>query len=522
MVTSSKTLSPHEEALLASIFQDDLAFISQLMSIPTKQSQGTRVKFVPWPVQRKLIDGLTGRDIVVKDSQIGCTSIVTALYLKRTITTPDTTTVIVAHEDFLTQRLLHRAQVLYDSIPVQLKPPMDHASSYEKRFPDINSVMYIGTARSMVFGRGEPIHNVLFSEEAFYVPDAHNRIVTPLLQRVPSDGSVIRESTPNGEQGAFHNEVQKARKKQSVFKLHNLYWWENPDNSIEKESIDYYRLVDAIDQEYAEVEEYSAEEQVLVDNHGITRDQIRWRRYKTTESPELFHQEHLEDLEKCFLLIEEPYYDVAVAVAATEKCHKATHAGPEGAKVWFKPEPGGDYVIGIDPGQGKITESVAHVWRADLDHPRHEATLHGFYEPLRMSKMCETLGRWYNNALLVPEANSHGLGLVERLMEPPRYPRVYMRRQIIKRKTTTMPGWLTGPSTKPYMLQELSTRLDQLECYDAEFWRQVRGCRSVTGGRVEFITADDHHDAGALSILGLKGFKANKQRGYKGGSGWEW
>ena len=228
------TITAEEERAIKSLMDDDIAFISNLMEIPGKDQR--RRKFVPWPVQAKLLRNLTGRDLVIKDAQIGCTSIISAKFFKDTITNPDTTTIIVSHEEFLTGRLLHRTQVFYDSIPNMFKPRMDHSSTYEKRFPDINSVMYIGTARSQVFGRGEPIHRLLFSEEAFYVPGALERIMIPALQRVPENGMVVRESTPNGEDGSFYNEVQAALNGESVFKLHTLYWWENPDNTMTDEA----------------------------------------------------------------------------------------------------------------------------------------------------------------------------------------------------------------------------------------------------------------------------------------------
>ncbi len=202
-------------AHLARVLSDDKLAVETLFSIPPKHAEGTRQPFIFKPAQNKIYERMGLRTIVVKPSQVGSTSVITGIYFRRTMFKPDTTSVIVAHETFLAERLLNRTEVFYQSTPDALRPRMDHSSATEKRFPDINSVMYIGTARAAVFGRGEPIHNLLFSEAAFYLPDAIDRIVKPSLQRVPADGTVVVESTPNGEGGWFYEEVQAALAGQS-------------------------------------------------------------------------------------------------------------------------------------------------------------------------------------------------------------------------------------------------------------------------------------------------------------------
>lgn len=508
------SITKEEELALRSLLNDDVAFIANLMEIPGKDQR--RKKFVPWPVQEKLIRNLSGRDIIIKDAQIGCTSIISALFTKHTITHPDTTTVIVSHEEFLTQRLLHRTQIFYDSIPDMLKPKMDHSSSYEKRFPEINSVMYIGTARSQVFGRGEPIHRLLFSEEAFYVPGALDRIMLPALQRVPETGMVVRESTPNGEDGSFYEEVQAALNGDSVFKLHTLFWWENPDNVMSDES-------DFVPEGARGQFKYNGEERSLVKVYKLLREQIRWRRWKLKELRDMFFQEHLESLDTCFLTVGSPYYDPHYTIALSKDCYPAPHHGPGESMVWFEPEEGGQYVEGVDPGMGKQSESVAQVWRMDLEHPRHEATIAGLIEPVPMAQKSVDLARHYNNALIVPEANAHGLALIAELMHHKKKGiRVYQRRDVISGITGTHMGWLTTPKTKPMMMQELQRQLNHIETYDAELVRQIRGWREVGMGKVATIASDDYHDAACLAMVGMIGLNPNRKRGYIGSSGWSW
>ena len=515
-------LSRQEEQILHTVLEDRRAYIENFIQIPSKEASQRRVPFKLWAPQEKLYNAASGRDIVIKDSQVGCTSYWSADFLVDTILTPDTTTVIIANTDFLTKRLLNRVQVMYDSIPDWAKPKMDHSSTFEKSFPSINSIIYIGTAGAQVFGRGEPIHNLLLSEEAFYVTGSHEKIVLPALQRVPEGGRVVRESTPNGESGAFYEEVQLAQKDQSTFKLHTLFWWENPDNTTALGSITHKRMVDRLGEAAGQMSELDGDEQLLLES-GVNLDQLRWRRYKIAETGVMFQQEHMEDIEKCFLQSGEPFYEPEVTSHKTSLCYKAPYTGPENSLVWFRPEEGGSYVMGIDPGQGKRTESVLQVWRADLEHPRMECRLSGFFEPEVMAPKVRAVARYYGTPLIVPEDNAHGHGLVSRLVDKPRYPRMYMRKDIVDKRPTTKPGWLTSGRTKAWMCQQMKVWMSDMECYDSVFWAQVRGGREAEGKKViEFSGLDDHQDAGALSVVGLTGYVSNKTRGFQGSSGWEW
>jgi hypothetical protein len=495
---------------------DELKYVRAFMRIPNKQR--LEVPFDPWPVQAKLIHAMSGRDIVVKDSQCGSTSIFTGVYTKRTITIPNTTSVIMAHDEFTTGRLLHRAQILYDSIPAQAKPVQDHSSTYEKRFPDINSVMYISTARAAVAGRGEPIHNLLLSEAAFYQQGTRERIIIPALQRVPPDGSVVIESTPNGEDELFYEEVQKCLNGQSTFKLHVVYWWDNPDNFLSADS-------PAVHPDDRGDLEYTSEEMVFIINYGCTEGNIRWRRWKIREAGELFFQEHLEDLNTCFLVTGASFYPTEPLLRLHDGCYPAPHIGPAESAVWFPPEERGIYVMGIDPGQGKLTETVCSVWRwfpppigdDPARGPRLEARLSGIFEAAENWPPIQELANWYNHALIDPEANGHGQGLVR---EARNYPNLYWREDIVSGQKTMVIGWLSTPKTKPYMMQTIKRYLPTLECYDIVLVKQLRGFRDLGEGKYLKTTMDDHHDAAGLALVALPDAGHAHQRGFRGSSGY--
>ena len=496
---------------LAQILSDDKLAVETLFSIPPKFADGKRQPFVFKPAQNVLHDRLALRNLTVKPGQIGSTSYYTGIFFRRTMFRPDTTSVIVAHETFLAERLLNRTEIFYQSTPEMLRPRMDHSSATEKRFPDINSVMYIGTARAAVFGRGEPIHNLLLSEAAFYPPDAIDRIVKPALQRVPPDGTVVIESTPNGEGGYFYEEVQAALSGRSVFRLTALYWWEEPDN--------YLPVGAPVLEDFPELQgdfEYSPDELILQEQHGLSQGQFRWRRWKILELGDLFWQEHLESLDTCFLTVGLPYYNTGAALALTKLVSRPPHRW-EDAMIWEEPQEGIQYVMGIDPGQARQTESVACIGRDDSElGPTVVALLGGFYEPDVMGAKCIPLAQRYNNAKMVPEVNAHGIAYLDAVKK--KYNNIYIRRNIERGIPVQRQGWVSSPRTKPFMMDTINRTLKQCVIPDAETVRQIRGFRQLGLGRYDTLLPDDRHDAFGLMLMGME-IKGPSRRGFKGTSG---
>jgi hypothetical protein len=514
------------------LMSDERFYIESLVEIPDREGQ-TR-QFIYNPAQELLHEKHTGRDVVVKASQLGITTFYLAKGLKLVLSNPNMTGVVVAHEDFLTQRLLTRLQFMYDSIPSKVKPAMHHASSYEKTFPGINSTFYIGTAGAKVFGRGEPIHFFLGSEVGFW-PDAW-KILTPTLQRVPLSGQMILESTPHGtgdpdspdnsRHNAFYDIVQEALNDPDTFwKLHVLNWWLEPS----------YRL--PINSPHAAPSDrghldYSAEEEDLCRKAGWddleAEERIRWRRRKIREIRHMFWQEFMEDLASCFLVSGEGYYDMDELERMRQSCYPAPDSF-RNAQIWYKPIDSNEhplYTIAVDPGQGKVTRSVATVWRHDLENfevVQHVATLSGYYEPVSFAAMVMELGEYYHHARIDPEANGHGMSFCSEIRD---YGNVYYRTDVISGISTKAIGWYTsgaarinGRGTKPYMMTELQSDLPNMECHDINIIGDLMQVR-LAGDVVKFLTSADFHDSAAIMSACRGGLIHSGQRGFIGTSGW--
>jgi len=513
------TLSQVDQDALISIIQDDEKCITTLFKVVPKDSSSGIVPFILRPPQQKLSDAIKKykRIIVLKPRQVGSTTFFTAVLFRRSMYIPYTVSVIVAHETAITERLLTRTEVFYDNLPPQLKPTLQGDSSKYKKFIT-GGTIFIGTAQSQVFGRGDTVHNLLASEVAFWKDEHIDRVLKPSIEGVPLTGTIILESTPNGDEGFFYEEIDKISKGESTWHLVIIYWWEEPDYFIEEndplcEGRDYFQDFN-----------YNPEEQALAKQNNLTKDQIRWRRFKIDSLGDMFYQEYIESLETCFLTSGMPYYDVGLTTPLSRKTMKPKTTW-EGAQIWEEPEPYGMYIMGVDPGQARQTESVACVTRIDqgmvIDGrftpvPKQVALLGGLIEPDHMGRRTMELAHYYNTCMIIPEANSHGIAYIDSIKN--KYPRIYLRRDVENGKVSMRYGWMTTKRTKEFMMDEINRHLRECEIPDTETLRQIRAFRHDPDHEYFTNSFDDRHDAWGLSLVGMSNGIPGR-RGAKGSSG---
>ena len=240
------------------------------------------------------------------------------------------------------------------------------------------------------------------------------------------------------------------------------------------------------------------------------------------ESRTLFAQEFPEDDVTCFLSTGEMYYDHEFVEDIARTCYPAPQR-INGLNIWYPPEKGKTYLVIVDPSQAKITQSCISVLRFDKDElgntiPVWCARDSGWYATeVEYDKACKA-SDYYNRAMLVWEANGHGLGFT--VLAKNRRP-IYFRKDMVAGIQTMQPGWYTSGGkggTKEYTLQQVHKHLSSLICHDIELVRQLRNFRRV-GDKIDIIGMDDIHDTLAigLSVFNPKPIK----RGLQGSTGWK-
>lgn len=110
---------------LARILGDRIDRISNFLLIEDKEQN--LVPFIPNPIQHDMLTSETGRDIYVKPSQVGASSVIIADYLMDCLTREGTVSVIISNEMFITERLLTKAKFYYDTLSERI-PTIDRKS----------------------------------------------------------------------------------------------------------------------------------------------------------------------------------------------------------------------------------------------------------------------------------------------------------------------------------------------------------------------------------------------------------
>jgi hypothetical protein len=447
------------------------------------------------------------------------------------LTSPGTTAVIISYDEFTAGRLLRKAYSFYNYLKRRLPtvPETGHSSTYEMTFPKINSSFYISSAGKFSMPRGEPIHKLLLDELAFWPQDAYEKVFASAMQSVPlsSNTNIDMLSTPNGMENSFYELYEGAKEGKgvghSVFKSHFYPWYKHNEYQLLADS--NYSLPG---DDTTILPNISPDEQRLITNSHLTHNQLRWRRYKiaemeslrrTGDTTMLFNQEYPEDDVSCFISAGDMVYDSNRISEMAKDCYPApTHK--LFTDIWLDQEEGATYLISIDPGLGKQSESVATVWKfLEVDNGWrfiHCATLSGLYAGYEMAQKCMELARYYNEAILTTE---NALDIVSHLVS---YPNLYYFTDPVsgKQSISTI-GWQTNTKTKPYMINELARHLDKIETHDIRLVSQLRNIRWVSGlrgVRAVSVGADDYHDSMAIAIVCRHA--APITRGVVGTAGW--
>lgn len=528
-----------DKSAVADIFADRKRLIETLVPIENKDRQ--LVPFILNPIQDSMLSNCTPRDVFVKPSQVGGTSLIMCDFLLDCLMFKGTTSVIISYDEFITGRLLRKAQAFYDNLVMSVPslPKLHHKSTFEKTFVFEDglgikrgeSSFYIASAKGFAMPRGEPIHNLLLDELAFWPVDAAEKAFAAALNRVPllPTTKVRALSTPNGEDNDFY-ELYTAAKEgkevgKSVFKSHFYTWYSLPEYSLPPDNEfvlpgDDKPILDNLEPDEINL---MLKFQELGFDVFEANNKIRWRRYKIAEMRSLkrsgetallFPQEYPEDDVSCFQSAADQWYPSEEINTLAKGCYPAPghHLG---ADIWYPPEEGHSYLMAIDPGLGKKSDSVATVWEFTELEYRHCATFSGKYAGKEMADKCFPIARWYNDALIT---NEDALDITSHLVG---YGNLYYRTDPITGVIGKDIGWQTNPSTKVFMCNEFSRSLSLLTTHDIRIVSQCRNIREgKSRGRVIPISVgdDDFHDSAAIAVV-CRG-SVSIIAGFVGAKGW--
>ena len=369
--------------------------------------------------QQELHANLTGRDIVLKARQVGISTSIQALHFHEQMK-GNTRTSTLCHEDELTATLRRMSDRFYTELPdtLQERNPRKYANAKLTTYAELNSESSIATVGGQAGskkGRGGSVTRIHGSEVAFW-PDAESVMAAAMQAGNPA---IVLESTPNGMVGYFYDLCMDALENpDSIWTLHFFPWWYDDEYRIE--------LLPG------ETLTYTDDEWALVEAHGLTPEQIKWRRRKQQELPHTFKQEYPEDPYSCFLASGQSFFgDVE---------HIFT------APFDVEPNETRQYVGGLDFAQTSDYLSLS-IFDAETLEQVDQLRINGLEWQEMRRRVSEMANYW--NAEILGEGNSMGTTNIELLQKG----------EILDDDTRIAPVKLsvfnTTPSSKPPLIQGL-------------------------------------------------------------------
>lgn len=506
-------------------------------------------------VQRRIVkvieeleaQGLPIRIIILKARQLGCSTLVDGRLFEKCVRHPGNKCLIMADDDENTQELYQsKVRELWGQIPSRVRPEEERSNRREltirhgtsradkKRPPHLRrrgrSYVRVMTAGKKG-GRGaasRTLQHFHGSEVAFW--DNDYEILNATLQTVHevAGTSVVLESTANGASGAFFDRWKAAEQGRSSYVPLFFPWFIFPE---------YVRPFRSEDERKAFVESLTPVEQLIMEQHSVTLEQINWRRFtiedKCGGDPLRFQVEYPATADEAFVASGTCRFDKAALALLEMRAPKAVGRGkvvhyagkwvfmvdPTGPiSVYRKPVPGREYIVAFDSGTGIAAErySDAPDFSAACVYERRTRNLmarfHDRMDPRDFGDQLVGLGYWYGTALLAGEANSVGTEVLHHIQDL-RYPNIYKERaqESAKGIRRDRLGYYTSVKSREIAIASLASSIAHGTIELAK--EQIAECRAfITEDGRRWEAKAGHHDDEVIAAAIFS--KINQQEPY--------
>lgn len=195
------------------------------------------IPFSPNAAQRRFIENLWYRNIILKARQLGFSTLIAIVWLDHALFNANQRCGIVA-QDLDTAKEIFRDKVKfgYENLPEPIRDrfPLKTETADELLFAHNNSSIKVAT--SMRGGTIHRLHISEFGKICAKYPDKANEVITGSIPAVPLSGITVIESTAEGRDGEFFNMVQVAEQHRASkkiltnrdYRLHFYAWWNEP------------------------------------------------------------------------------------------------------------------------------------------------------------------------------------------------------------------------------------------------------------------------------------------------------
>lgn len=473
------------------------------------------VPFVPNEPQRALIDYVLlciqekrpVKVIILKARQMGFSTAVEALCYWWTSTNFNINSVIIGNDEKSSLNLYRMFRRYFDNTNILFKPSVRYNTKSDLTFEKfdengkqigLGSAIKIETAKNKSAGRSDTINFLHASEAASW--ESGEDLVASLMQTVPDievmdkPSMVFIESTAEGRGNYFHKEYVAAVERRNNYEPAFAPWWVLDTYEREATFEDLGKLNDyelflvdlmrqghdtlghhfpiseeAIPRKLAfyrrKAKEFAATPERLPQEFPST-----WQEAFIASGKNVFNPLALQEMEKDATPLEDvDYYKITpledrpyeefelekVSFEPNETPDDFTYKAP--LKIWEKPKPYKEYVIGADVAEGLKGGDFSVATVVDISTMAVVARWRGHCDPDKFGEILGALGTYYNYALIGVEVNNHGLTTVQKLRDT-FYTNLYKRDRGYDEEWETPTvnlGWKTDMRTKRLMIDDL-------------------------------------------------------------------
>ena len=436
------------------------------------------------------------RMIISKYRQAGFSTISSALIFHRTLFFKNTRAVIISLDKPTTESIFSMSKTFWENLPENVRPELGVSNKREMVFKENDSKFRLFTAGADIPGRGTTNNALLCDETAFF--QNADKVMAGLFQSVAlTKGSIIIiNSTSNGAQGVYYDLWNKAEKGEGNFTPLFVPWYLQDEYKL--------KCPDNI--------ELTPDEGRLKERWALDNEQIFWRRIKVAEtSTAMFKQEYPFTAEESFLqsgssVFSKETLDKYITIAPESireynDDYSAFDESNEGSlSIWQAPQKNSKYLIGADVALGvKGDYSVATVMNSE----REVVAIYrsNITDPVRFGKILFYLGRWYNNGLICPEANSIGIATVQQLFGM-NYPNLYQQRKTANTASDSINhlGFKTTTATRAPIISNLRRMIEDedIAIPSSLIIEELRNFIITPSGKAEASVG--HHDDMVMSL----------------------
>lgn len=498
---------------IAAIKKDFYKFAK--MNLYIKDKFANIIPFVPNEPQRALIDYVLlciqekrpVKVIILKARQMGFSTAVEALCYWWTSTNFNINSVIIGNDEKSSLNLYRMFRRYFDNTNILFKPSVRYNTKSDLTFEKfdetgkqigLGSAIKIETAKNKSAGRSDTVNFLHASELGAW--ENGEDLVASLMQTVPDaevmekPSMVFLESTAEGRGNYFHKEYVAAVNKKNNYQPLFAPWWilDTYERDATFEDLGQLNDYESFLVELMKKGHETLGHKFAIKEESIPR-KIAYYRRKAKDfaaTPERLPQEYPSTWEEAFIasgknvfnplalqemekdatpledvdyykitpLEDRPYEEFELEQTPFEENEAPddfTYKAP--LKIWEKPKPYKEYVIGADVAEGLKGGDFSVATVVDISTMEVVARWRGHCDPDKFGEILGALGTYYNYALIGVEVNNHGLTTVQKLRDT-FYTNLYKRDRGYDEEWETPTvnlGWKTDMRTKRLMIDDL-------------------------------------------------------------------